>query len=219
MSPSDVQSNKGRFSLKKKTILKRSSLTKKIALVTSGVILLTVAVIFIFRGVQINGNAPNPTETDPSANPENPTKGMLLDKETNNESQYSFELLRYDEIESELLKKWMDNSLAGETTDDGEPVYYALYNNSSANLDIYLFMPAAEQLIGDVLLSNIRITEANTALIIYIDTDDSTTHTRESKDLILHIQAISDMATAKNERLIINGTTYACANTTFTALP
>jgi len=168
--------------------------------------------------VQTNEIAQNPTDTEPYADPENQTAGILLDKETNNESQYSFEILRYDEIENELLKKWMDNSIAGETTDGEDPVYYALYNNSSANLDIFLFMPEAQQVIGDVVLSNIRVTEAGNALIIYIDTDDTTTHTKGSKDLILRIQAISGIATAKNEKLIINGTTYSCANTTFTAL-
>jgi hypothetical protein len=187
---------------------------KKIAVVALAIALLIIAGVFTV--IQLNNNAQEPTDTQPSDNPYNQLKGILLDKETNNESKYSLEILRYDELESELLKKWMDNS--GETTDGNNPVYYALYNNSSTNLDIYLFMPAAKQIMGDVTVSDIKVTEAGAALIIYIDTDDTTTHTKESVDLILHIQAVSGEATAKNERLIINGITYSCANTTFTAL-
>ena len=207
--------------MKKTKIPKKKSrlnLKQKIAIVIAGIVALTIIVIIIYQVVKPGESAPDPVNTTPIAEPEDPTKGILLDKETNAPTQYSFEVISYDEIENELLKKWMNNSLAGETTDGEYPVYYALYNNSSPNLDIYLFMPAAQELMGDVIHSNIRVTEANTAIIIYINTDDKTTHTRDSKDLILHIQAISGQATARNEKLIINGITYPCANTTFTAL-
>jgi len=189
---------------------------KKIAI--AALVIIILIVVGVYAVIQINKNARELTDTDLSNNPTNQSEGILLDKETNSDSRYSFEVLKYDEIENELLKKWMDNSIAGETTDGKNPVYYALYNNSSTTLDIYLFMPASKQVMGDVTLSNIRVTEAGTALIIYVDTDDKTTNTKDSTDLILHIQAVSDKAKARNERLIINGTTYSCANTTFTAL-
>ena len=207
--------------MKKKKILKkrrRLSLKQEIAIIAAGVVILIAAVIIIVTTIQPYDNIPDTTETVPIAEPEEKSTYILLDKETNIPTQYSFELLSYDEIESELLLKWIGNSIASETTDGDNPVYYALYNNSSDNLDIYLFMPAARELIGDVSHSIIRVTEANTALLIYIDTDDNHTHTKESKDLILHIQAISGIATARNEKLIINGVTYTSANTTFTAL-
>ena len=211
--------------MKKVKILKRkrSSTKKKIALITSGTVLLAIAVILIFSLVQFKEDEPEVIEpeaidTAPPATPENLTDGILLDKDTNTESEYMLMVLRHDEIESELLLKWMANSIAGETTDGENPVYYALYNNSSPNLDIYLFMPEAKQVMGDVIHSSVKVTEANTALIIYIETDENTTHTRDSLDLILHIQATSDKAKTKTEKLIINGVEYSCANTTFTAL-
>jgi len=192
---------------------------KKIAIVISIIVLLIIAEVFIV--FQINKDTQEPagtTEPKPYTGPDNPAGGILLDKETNSETNYWFKVLRYDEIDNEFLKKWMDNSIAGETTDGEDPVYYALYNNSSANLDIYLFMPAANQLMGDVVLSSVKVTEANTALIIYIETDNNTTHTKESKNLILHIQSTSDNTKTKTGKLIINGVTYSCANTTFTKL-
>ena len=211
--------------MKKVKILKRKRLSKKkkIALIASGAVLLAIAVILIFSFVQFKedeqeASEPEATDTAPPAIPENLTDGILLDKDTNTESEYSLKVLKHDEIESELLLKWMANSIAGETTDGENPVYYALYNNSSPNLDIYLFMPEAKQVMGDVIHSSVKITEANTALIIYIETDEKTTHTKEGPDLILHIQAISDKAKTKTEKLIINGITYSCANTTFTSL-
>ena len=226
--------------MKKITILKRRRLStkEKIVLAASGIVLLAIAVILLFSMAEIKEGEQETDEqettgTTPDDAPEDQAENILLDKETNRESEYSLKVLRYDEIESELLLKWMDNSIASDTiagetydggttdggTTDGEsPVYYALYNNSSANLDIYLFMPAAKQIMGDVVHSSVRVTEANTALIIYIDTDEEATHTRESTDLILHIQAVSDKAKTKTEKLIINGVTYFCANTTFTSL-
>jgi len=221
--------------LKKVKILKRKRLStkKKIALIASGTVLLAIAVILVFSFVQFKEGEqettePEATDTAPPATPENLTDGILLDKDTNTESEYSLKVFSYDEIESELLLKWMDKSIAGdaiagettedETTGDESPVYYALYNNSSPNLDIYLFMPEAKQVMGDVIHSSVKITEANTALIIYIETDEKTTHTKEGLDLILHIQAISDKTKTKTEKLIINGITYSCANTTFTSL-
>ena len=211
--------------MKKVTILKRRRLRtkQKITLAASGAVLLVIAAILLFNMDQPKEDEQEEAEQEttvaaPAAAPEDRSAGILLDKETNSESQYSLEVLRYDEIESELLLKWMDNSISDDIADGEGPVYYALYNNSSANLDIYLFMPAAKQLIGDVIHSDMKVIEANTALIIYIETDEKTTHTRESRDLILHIQAVSGIAKAKTEKLIINGTTYSCANTTFTAL-
>jgi len=199
-------------------------LKKKIIIVILVVVILIIIEVFIVMQVNENVQESVVTTAPPIVLPDIPTEGILLDKETNNETKYWFEVLRYDEIENEFLKKWMDNSianetLAGEPADGEDPVYYTLYNNSSANLDVYLFMPAGNHLMGDVILSNVRVTEANTALLIYIKTDNDTTHTKESKDLILHIQATSDTTKAKTEKLIIDGVTYTCANATFTALP
>ena len=206
--------------MRNNSILKRGrfSLEKKIAVIALVVVLLIIAAVCLYQVFQITESAQKPVVTEPYAILDNQIEGILLNKETNNETEYSFEVLSYDEIENEFLRKWMDNSIADETTDGENPVYYALHNNSSDNLDIYLFMPAANLLMGDVILSSVKVTEAGTTLLIYVDTDEQTTHTKESKDLIIHIQAISGNATAKNERLIINTETYYCANTTFTVL-
>ena len=192
---------------------------RKIVIVILVILLLVVVEVFIL--VRVNENTQEPAvieEPVPDAGPHDPVEGVLLDKTTNDETKYRLEVLRYDEIENGSLKKWMDNSLASSATDGEDPVYYALYNNGSANLDIYLFMPAANLLMGDVILSSIRVTEANNTLFFYIETDDDTTHEKQSKDLILHIRSTSDTTKARTERLIINGVTYSCANTTFTDL-
>jgi len=198
------------------------SLKKKILIVILVIVLLVLVEIFILYRINDDKQGPDVT-TEPEqvdiSGPDHPTRGTLLDKATNNETEYWFEVLRYNEIEDELLKKWMDNSLSAVTDDDGDPVYYSLYNNSSDNLDVYLYMPDAKQIMGDVILSSIRVTEANTALIIYIETNSNTTYNKESRDLILHIQATSDTTKAKTDKLIIDGATYYCANATFTALP
>lgn len=192
------------------------NLKKIIALV-----ILLLMVVGTFTGCTQNKSADDDFQGTPgsaSAEPGDPTKGILLDKETNEASEYSLEVLRMGEIDNEFLIKWMETSMAGEIDDSDGPVYYALYNNSSPSLDIYLFMPEAKAIMGDVTLLSTRITESGSALLIYIDTDEETQRSKESTDLILHIKAVSGSTKTKNERLIINGETYTCANTTFTAL-
>ena len=148
------------------------------------------------------------------------TKGVLINQNTGEPTVYSLEILRQDEIEIEYIKTWVDARAAEETT-DGNPVYYTLYHDDfSVPMEMYLFMPNANEIMGDIDLSHIKVTESGTALVLNINTEKKMKRTREDKDLILHVyvEGAPDTATAKTDRLIINGETYNCPKSTFTKL-
>ena len=147
------------------------------------------------------------------------TKGALTDRETGKKSAYSFEILKMKDIKKESVKGWINRNAANEKPYT-DPVYYTLYNNANEGMDMYLFMPEAKELIGDAGRSNIRVTEAGTSLMIYIDTDEKTIYNIESTDLILHIYAniTSEKSKTKTEGLIINGKTYSGVSSTFMVL-
>ena len=149
----------------------------------------------------------------------NTRKGVLIDAETGKASAYSFEILKIEDIEKEAVKSWVNRSVASEKLYDN-PVYYTLYNNASDGMNMYLFMPEAKEVMGDIARSNIKITEAGTSLMIHIDTDEKTMYDKESTDLILHVYANGNakVANAKTETLIINGKTYAGVSSTFMML-
>jgi len=150
---------------------------------------------------------------------ESETKGVLLDKETGEKSAYSIEILKYDEIESEYVKKWIDKYKEDGIGADGKPVYFALYNdNQSAPMEMYFYMPEAKTVMGDITLSDIRVKEWGAAAVLSIDTKDDIGRTKDGTDLILHIYVNSpENAKCRSVLPVINGDDkIPCGSTDFT---
>jgi hypothetical protein len=126
--------------------------------------------------------------------------------------------LTFDELESEYIKNWVNrNKQHGEA--NGKAVYYTLYDdNIYMPMEMYLFMPSAKEIMGDITLSNIKITESGAAIILNINAKNNIKRTKESTDLILHVTGSHEDAEARTERLVINGVTYTCPGATFTRL-
>jgi len=153
--------------------------------------------------------------------PESETKGVLLDKETGEKSAYSIEILKYGEIESDYVKRWIDKYREDGIGGDGKPVYFALYNdNQSAPMEMYFYMPEAKSVMGDVTLSNIRVNEWGAAAVLTIDTKDNISRTKDGADLILHIYVNSpENAKCRSVLPVINGDDkIPCGSTDFTKL-
>ena len=189
----------------RRTVVKTRKKRIKASMLT--LVIIGLAVLLVFTGFKKG-----------LLNPAKP-KNTLIDIETRKVSAYSFELLRMDDIKKESVKGWV-NRIAASANPSDSPVYYTLYNNTGEGMDMYLFMPDAKELIGDISRSNITISEAGTSLAVHIDTDEKTMYNRESKDLILHVYVSGnpEEANAKTEELIINGKTYSGVSTTFMTL-
>ena len=153
--------------------------------------------------------------------PPRKTEGALVHRDTGEETDYSLEILMSGEIENERIRRWIDDKtelgIIG-----GKPVYYALYqDNPYALMDMYLYMPLAQDIMGDIGLSNISVSESGMALVLDIQTNDNISRTIDGTDLILHIFAEyqdSGEANVLTERLFVNGTRYYCPGTTFIQL-
>jgi hypothetical protein len=193
--------------MKRKAEIKRTHIKRKI--IPAAVSILIVCALFaVFALSEQTGSPLGPGQNG----------GVLIDRHTNMASAYSLEILRPGDIENDAVNNWVNGIMNG-PSDDNES-YHTLYNNASETLDMYLLIPNLTETFGDVNLSNFKVTESGTALVIFIDTDDAAERTDESANLIFHIYASgsSQNAHAKSERLIINGKTYACASATFTVL-
>ena len=151
---------------------------------------------------------------------------VLLSKDTGEETVYSLEILGYDDLKNEHAKNWVDNigAQVGSGTHvsmGGKPVYYTLYNDEfDAPLEMYLFMPQGREVLGDITVSDIRASESGKALVLNIETGSEISWTSDSAGLILHVYVSGEpeKATARTERLIVNGDSYSCPVATFTRL-
>ena len=130
------------------------------------------------------------------------------------------EILRYGQNESEYIRKWID-SKKDEGSSGDKAVYYTLYNDVFEEpMEMYLYMPLAKEVMGDITLSNVRVNESGQGLVLNIDSTSNIKHTREGTDLILHVYVTGNpaQARAKTDRLFINGERYTCPSTTFARL-
>jgi hypothetical protein len=145
------------------------------------------------------------------------SEGVLLDIMTGEVSDYSLSLLRIDGIENNSVRNWARDIVNSERFRSNEG-YYTLYNNSSEAMDMYLLSPVVNR-IGDIIgISNVKVTESGTALIISIDTDGEIGDT-EDTDLVLHIFTVNPENTqAKSDLLIVNGRAYTYVSSTFMEL-
>ena len=150
-----------------------------------------------------------------SGEQEQQLSGTIADKETGGETGYSLEILKRDDIQSPTVTKWISDSLEAAAPDSQG--YYTLYNNASESMDMYLFMPAAKEVMGNIDVTNVKAVVSGTTLMLSVDTGDKTKNTKESTDLIFHIKAgtDSDVTQAKSERLSVNGKAYSCLSSTF----
>ena len=116
-----------------------------------------------------------------------PTQGVMLMKESNEESAYSLAILSFDEIGVEYVKTWIDSKKDSGIVND-QAVYYTLYNdNFDAPMEMYLYMPLAKEVMGDITLSNVTVNESGKALVLNVETKENISRTKDSTDLILHI--------------------------------
>jgi len=178
---------------------------KKKIIIAAAVLLavvLALAGYFMFRGLD-------------KADGEEQTSGLLLDKETDTASDYSVEIVSLDMIEYDNIKNWVAKSIE-KVPPEGKPVFYTLYDNGSETLDMYIFMPAADEIIGDVNLSNMKIEKDGNEFVLHIGTDNKTTHTKSSTELILHIRTdLAGSSEIRSNRLFVNGESYVRSDATF----
>lgn len=138
---------------------------------------------------------------------------VLIDEKTNKDTAYSMEILHQDDIKNDKVLSWLNDCIAKQ--EDNEK-YFTLKNMNSEGLDLYLYMPKAQEIIGDITLSNVKAKESGTALKLVVETDGNIKHTRMSTDLILHVYVTNpaEETPVKSEMLVINGTIYFCATAT-----
>ena len=180
-----------------------------IAVVALLLLLCVAGALYLFTGI-----------FSPKAPPRE-TRGVLRHTDSNEETAYLLEVLEYDEIENDYIRSWIDDK-SGFATLSGKPVYHTLYgDNPSEPLDMYLYMPLARDVMGDVGLSNIRVSESGAALVISVETADNISRVMDSKDLILHIFVWDEGyegSDVRTDRLYVNGARYNCPGATFIQL-
>ncbi|MCL2126304.1 MAG: hypothetical protein FWH33_10005 [Oscillospiraceae bacterium] len=155
-----------------------------------------------------------------SFKPAQPLQGVMMMKDIEEESVYSLSILQYDEITVEYVKRWIDGKKDAGIVND-QPVYYTLYNdNFDIPMEMYLYMPLAQDFMGDIALSNVKVSESGKALVLNIETKDNISRTKDGTDLILHVyvEGNPDNADARTDRLYINGKQYNCPGATFTRI-
>ena len=146
--------------------------------------------------------------------------GVLLDKDTAEETVYSLEILNYDDIESEYVRNWAD-SKRGQGSMNGQTVYYTLYNDVyDAPIEMYLYMPLAREVMGDITLSNIKVSERGKALVLDINTESDISRSKDGAEMIMrvYVSGAPERAKAKTDRLVVNGESFNCPGATFTRL-
>ena len=146
------------------------------------------------------------------------TAGILLDKDTSEKTVYSLEILSYDNIESEFVRNWADGKRSKGQM-NGQTVYHTLYNDVyDKPIEMYLYMPHAREVMGDITLSNIKVSQRGKALVLNIDTDSDISHSKDGADMILRVfvTGAPEKAKAKTDRLIVNGKSFNCPGATFT---
>ena len=187
-----------------------------IGVLTAIVILLAIVMI----GLLVMNMLASRTTSFPTEQTQVSTVGTLLNRDTGEETAYSLEILNYDDLDSAFIKGWVD-SKKDQGSSNGQSVYYTLYNDANDEpMEMYLYMPSAKEVMGDLTLSDIRVSESGKALVLNIDTDSGIDHTLDGTNQILHVYVTGEpgKANAKTEKLIINGTSYKCPNATFTKL-
>ena len=143
-------------------------------------------------------------------------EGVLLDKDTGKETAYSIDILKHEDIKHAKVLNWIEKNKGGGDA-KGETVFYLLYNQSDKKFDMYLFMPAAQDIIGDVSAADITVTEKETSVILNIDTKNIKTNTDESTDLILHVYLTGERENSmdKKGKLVIDGNEYTCGSSSY----
>ena len=143
---------------------------------------------------------------------QNQTSGTLLTKETNKKTPYLLDIVKYDDLDNENVKNWVTSKKESGKI-DGQSVYYTMYDNDfNTPIYMYLFMPDAKELMGDVTMSGIKAGENGEAVVLNVDIKDNISRTKESTDLIFRVYAEGSLeeAAATIVQLKINGKTYDC---------
>ena len=180
---------------------------KKIILIISVILAAAVCIagaLWLFRGLSEKTGAAG---------------GILPDRETNEKTAYSLQILKYDEIESEYIRGWVDKYRDAGIGQDGKAVYYTLSNDDyTAPLDMYLFMPEAKTYMGDITVSNVKVNESGAAVVLNIDAKDNISRKKDGADMILrlYVSGSPEDGKARSAKLIINGETYTCPSAAFT---
>ena len=133
---------------------------------------------------------------------------------------FSVEILRYNDIESEKVRSWIDENAENGFVSE-RAVYYTMYHNDfESAMEMFLYMPLAGEIFGDISVANIRGGESGNALVLVIDSVESSTGIEDGKDLILHIFPTRESVESdlRTERLYVDGVRYFCLGASFTDL-
>ena len=147
------------------------------------------------------------------------SRGILLDRDTGEETEYAIEILARDDIGYPRIHQWIER-YNGHGEVEGEAVYYLLYDQSGGFFDMYLFMPSAREILGDLRAKDITVSTTEPGLILTVDTKEVPSSNREGADLILHTYITSDRENSMgiNAQLVVDGQTYKNARSTYVLL-
>ena len=130
---------------------------------------------------------------------------VLKYNETGEKSDYRLEIIKENDIENTQIKSWLEKSQK-DYKDDNK--YFTLNNNLPLGMDIYVYIPAVNQLAGNIKKSDITIKEEFINLQVFIDTNDDVKRTLGISDMILHIyhkDKVEETSRYNNEQIYING--------------
>jgi len=141
-------------------------------------------------------------------------RGSLRYLQNSRDSSYFLEILKAHEIKDKKAQSWLKEQIKKEVKNKNS--YYILFNTDA--FDVYVFLPFAQEIIGDIELKHVSIRQVESTLLIYIDSEEQIAHKKESSNLILHFYSNNEEAkeVIDNCILIINGFTFASLETSYT---
>lgn len=134
----------------------------------------------------------------------------VIDKSTGGISQYLLNITNCEAISLDVISEWV------ETCEDVDGYYDYIYSDSDS-WDIFLYVPHAQELFGDIQNSDIEIEIIDNVLKIYIDTTNISRKEKKSDELIIHFLAPVRGSWPRASELYIDGSQIENLDTAFKA--
>ena len=132
--------------------------------------------LFIFSGCSISNNTPNaPSQTKEG-------KYEVIERSTGRISPYLLNITNCEDISLDPITEWVNQC---ELTDGYHDYIYA----DPDSCDLFLYIPNAPEIFGDIQNKDIEIEVIDNVLKIYVQTSGVTTREKSSGELIIHIKA------------------------------
>lgn len=131
----------------------------------------------------------------------------VIDKSTGEVSQYLLTITNCGAISLDVITEWVGKCEAV----DG---YYDYIYSDPDSWDIFLYIPNAQELFGDIQNSNVEIEVTDSILKVYIDITDVSTKEKKSGELIIHLVAPLRGSWPIASELYVDGTRVERLSTT-----